>query len=113
MTIKRYEQDYDGALIEVEKGALMKYEDHASEVARLNEQVRALSVAYERMTYVLINEGIQVPDPKPAEVDTFMNEVGARAVDAFGIYHNFSEKQLIQAEAKKYAARIRAGEVQP
>ena len=42
--------------------------------------------------------------------DAALREIRAQAVDDFGIYHNFSEKQLIQVEAKKYADRIRAGE---
>jgi len=87
---------------------------------RLNEQVRALSVAYERMTYVLINEGIQVPDPKPAEVDTFLNEVRAQAVEGFAndCDDNFGlvepeddELYVLMAEAaRSHAARIRKGE---
>lgn len=44
MSIKRYEQDYDGTLIEVKGGSLMKSADHAAEVARLNEQLQALAV---------------------------------------------------------------------
>lgn len=115
--IKRYSPviEWGMATTELaEDGTYVTYEDHAAEVARLNEQVRALAAAaYEQMSYVLANEGIDVPDPKPEAVDAILRDVGARAVDSFGIYHNFSEKQLIQEKAKKYAARIRAGEVQP
>lgn len=48
--------------------------------------------------------------PETSATDAALREIRAQAVDDFGIYHNFSEKQLIQVEAKKYAARIRAGE---
>jgi len=96
-----------------ESGNYVLHGDHAAEVARLNEQVRALAVAYERMTSVLLSEGIQVADPTHEAVAAFMRNVVADAVDGFGMYHNFSEKQFIQVEAKKYAYRIRSGELQP
>lgn len=48
-------------------------------------------------------------DETPA-TDAVLREIRAQAVDDFGIYHNFSDKQLIQAAAKKYAAAILSGE---
>jgi len=77
---------------------------------RLNEQVRALSVAYERMTYVLINEGIQVPDPKPAEVDTFLNEVRAQAfMDAAKKLRSIGDESFGPYELECMANNIRKG----
>lgn len=52
----------------------------------------------------LIDDQVHVHD------DADLREIRAQAVDDFGSYHNFSDKQLIQDEAKKYAAAIRSGE---
>ncbi|POT26586.1 hypothetical protein C3433_13395 [Citrobacter freundii] len=41
--------------------------------------------------------------------DAFLAEVRAQGVEMFGKYHNFSEKLLIQKEAKKFAAQLRKG----
>lgn len=41
--------------------------------------------------------------------DAFLVEVRAQGVEIFGQYHNFSEKLLIQKEAKKFAAQLRKG----
>ncbi|MCU3986559.1 hypothetical protein [Enterobacter mori] len=41
--------------------------------------------------------------------DAFLAEVRAQGVEMFGQYHNFSEKLLIQKEAKKFAALLRKG----
>lgn len=90
-----------------DEGNMVLYSDHAAEVDRLNEQVRALAAAHDRMTFVLLREGIEVAGPTPEEVAAFMRDVRAEAVEEFGIYHNYSDKKLIQFEAKKYAARIR------
>lgn len=35
----------------------------------------------------------------------------ARGVDSFGEYHNFSDKQFAQNAAKKFADKIRSGEI--
>lgn len=43
-----------------------------------------------------------------SSVNAYLNSVRAEAIDEFGRHHNFSGKLLIQEEAKKYAAKIRA-----
>ncbi|MDJ0023071.1 hypothetical protein QM543_07220 [Pantoea eucrina] len=45
---------------------------------------------------------------KTPATDALLNTVRADAIDEFGRYHNFSGKLLIQQEAKKYAAKLRA-----
>lgn len=148
--IKRYDFDVDVyhsvEVITHQEGEYVTYEDHAAEVARLNEQVRAIRDdrdEWERKAISNFEECAKMDDQVRAlaaenaglkltmkegciwngdewvglsletpATDAILRELGARAVDAFGIYHNFSEKQLIQIESKKYSARIRAGEVQ-
>lgn len=39
--------------------------------------------------------------------DAYLAEVRAQGVEMFGQYHNFSQKLLIQKEAKKFAAQLR------
>jgi len=48
--------------------------------------------------------------PETPATDAYLNSVRADAVDEFGKYHNFSGKLFIQQEAKKYAAKLRAGQ---
>ena len=48
--------------------------------------------------------------PEAPATDAWQREQMARGVDAFGQYHNFSEKLFIQKEAKKFAAQLRNGE---
>lgn len=113
-----------------ESGRWVKHDDHSAIVAALQEQVRALAAEAnylrneikQHSVYVHFCEACGKDDPcktddvcyslnKPlTATDAVIREIRAQAVDDFGIYHNFSDKQLIQAEAKKYAARIRSGE---
>ena len=46
---------------------------------------------------------------KTPATDAFLAEVRAQGVEMFGQYHNFSEKLLIQKEAKKFSALLRKG----
>jgi len=45
--------------------------------------------------------------PSTPATDAFLAEVRVQGVEMFGQYHNFSEKLLIQKEAKKFAAQLR------
>ena len=47
--------------------------------------------------------------PETPATDAAIAELRAQGVDEFGIYHNFNDKQNIAAEAKKFAANLRAG----
>lgn len=55
-------------------------------------------------------KSMEYPAPETPATDAVLREIRAQAMDDFGIYHNFSDKQSIQSAAKKFAARIRAGE---
>jgi len=45
--------------------------------------------------------------PSTPATDAYLAEVRAQGVEMFGQYHNFSQKLLIQKEAKKFAAQLR------
>ncbi|WP_312212360.1 hypothetical protein [Pseudescherichia sp.] len=55
--------------------------------------------------YTKLGDGIKTP-----ATDAWQREQMAKGVDAFGQYHNFSEKLFIQKEAKKFAEKLRNGE---
>ncbi|WAH52585.1 hypothetical protein LMA04_00555 [Pseudescherichia vulneris] len=48
--------------------------------------------------------------PETYSTDAWQREQMAKGVDAFGRYHNFSEKRFIQKEAQKFSAQLRNGE---
>lgn len=102
----------------------------AEQHVALQEQVQKLAALAEERRVFIVNGAemgyVQLPvfdgDPATATyqrcllkpkfaADAVIREIGAKAVDGFGIYHNFSEKLFIQQEAQKYAAKLRAGEV--
>lgn len=144
MSIKRYDIEVATryAFInecESEKGYYVRSEDHAAEVARLNEQVRSLAgLAEERREFIVngVEFGyIRIPDdqndkatgtyercllkPKYA-ADAMLKEVMAQAVegfakdcdDNFGLVEPEDEElYVLMAEAAKaYAAKLLAGE---
>ncbi|MBK0003395.1 hypothetical protein [Erwinia sp. S38] len=177
MGIKRYvhaESWGTSILTEEPQGDVVKFEDHAAEVAQLNEQVRALAAENANMRSLIDsvtnrdNEpqfhkegmGCGLEDrgitdryeamwhgwecameriygeviPRSEELDfpatdAILREVGARAIEGFigktageledagggsgdgDFYGEYADH--LKSKGKSYAARIRAGEVQP
>ena len=125
--IKRYGSGLSGQIIETPQGSFVDYDDHAEIVASLQEQVRALAAEADSLKKFCKNAAFYadyeselvmerggftdgINDIKTSATDAALREIRAQAVDDFVSYHNFSDKQLIQDEAKKYAAAIRSGE---
>ncbi|WNN42839.1 hypothetical protein [Winslowiella toletana] len=141
MSITRYEDEVYGPssydFEENESGSWVKYEDHAAEVARLNEQVQALAaenaelrkwakvVGFDKDTEVSANMEYggfinALNCIKSDNTDVILNEVRAQAVEGFAkdCNDNFGlvepedeELYVLMAEAAKaYAAKLLAGE---
>ncbi len=81
------------------------------QIAQLQEQVRALAAENSKLRDWLISDTMcEVDETAFPSTVAVICEIQAQAVEGFGIFHNFSHRRFIQTEAKKYAARIRAGE---
>ena len=105
--IQRYEMNHKGLPELDDNGVWVLKEDHAAIVATLQEQVLKLAAenaALAPFIHLMIR-------PETPATDSVIREIGAKAVEGFGIYHNFSNKLFIQQETQKYAAKIRAGEL--
>lgn len=83
--------------------------------AYLRDQIMCWARECDRITYTHTNK-ITDAHQSEAEQDlantfpassAFLAEVRAQGVEMFGQYHNFSEKLLIQKEAKNFAAQLR------
>lgn len=77
--------------------------------AILLEQLKYGTSFISRQSEIIFNQNQRIAELESKTTEAALRDIRAQAIDDFGIYHNFSEKKLIQVEAKKYAERIRAG----
>lgn len=95
---------------------MVRHSDYAALEARFNQLAAEASATqhFLRNGPVINKNGQllaahQFASATPA-TDAWQREQMAKGVDAFGQYHNFSEKLFIQKEAQKFAAKLRKGE---
>ena len=97
---------------------MVRHSDYAALEARFNkqaEEIASLTKFIEADCWVIDPDRDEYIDaaqcvPETPTSDAWQREQMAKGVDAFGQYHNFSEKLFIQKEAKKFAAQLRNGE---
>jgi len=119
MTVKRWSVGVDGP---DEKGNLVKYTDYAALEEKLKQIVAenaALKKFCKNASFDADFEatlGMEIGgftdafnEIKTTATDAAINEIKAQGVDEFGLYHNFSDKQSIAKEAKKFAEKLRVG----
>ena len=143
MSITRYEDEvYGPSSYDFEKnesGSWVKYEDHAAEVARLNEHVQALSAENSILDFIISavkevardSEGVTgwhlngdvatwdevLPELDHSETlatDAAIREIGAKAIEGFADdWQGEDSHSAISEMARGYANKLRAGEEQP
>jgi len=143
MSITRYEDEvYGPSSYDFEKnesGSWVKYEDHAAEVARLNEQVQALAAENSILDFIISavkevardSEGVTgwhlngdvatwdevLPELDHSETlatDAAIREIGAKAIEGFADdWQGEDSHSAISEMARGYANKLRAGEEQP
>jgi len=143
MSITRYEDEIYGPssydFEENESGSWVKYEDHAAEAARLNEQVQALAAENSILDFIIsavkelvrdskgvtgwhLNGDVATWDEVLPELDhgetpatdTAIREIGAKAIEGFaddwqGEYSHSGISDMVRG----YANKLRGGEVKP
>jgi len=140
MSITRYEDEvYGPSSYDFEKnesGSWVKYEDHAAEVDRLNEQVQALAAENAQIKSAIESHAAgfvvcpvcsheepsgtddvvwMVRDIGTPATDAAIREIGAKAIDEVADHIDYlDEKMMISTTSlREYASQLRARDVQP